>query len=55
MRRIKILVATTIMAFSSLVAVAAPANAVVCHEDINSCCEDPVILGKEYNLWDCMT
>ena len=53
MRKVKILLAATVMAFSSLVAVAGPAGAVVCHEEPGSCCEDPTILGKEYNLWDC--
>ena len=55
MRRVKLLVAATVMAFSSLIAFAGPANAIVCIEETDNCCEDPVILGKEYNLWDCMT
>ena len=55
MRRVKILIAATVMAFSSMVAIAGPASAVVCIEDggTTMCCEDPVILGKEYNFWDC--
>ena len=53
MRRVKIVVAAVVMAFSSMVAFAGPAGAVVCMEEPGSCCEDPVILGKEYNFWDC--
>ena len=55
MRRVKILVATTIMAFSSLVAFAGPSRAVVCIEDggTSMCCEPIRILGKEYHYINC--
>ena len=33
--------------------IAAPANAVVCHDDPGSCCGGVTILGKEYLHYDC--
>ena len=53
MRKVKIVLAAVVMAVSSLVAFASPAGAVVCHDEPGMCCEDPTILGKEYNFWDC--
>ena len=54
MRRIKILVATGIAAFSLLVPLASQAGAVVCiEENPGMCCGPIVILGKEYNFINC--
>ena len=55
MRRLKITLATALMAFGVLATSAAPANAVVCIEDggTSMCCEPIRILGKEYNWISC--
>jgi hypothetical protein len=52
-RKVKFVFVTAIAAFSLIGPFTGQASAVVCHEDPGSCCADPVILGKEYNLWDC--
>lgn len=53
MRRVKLLLAAVGLALASLPVVAAPAGAVVCHDEPGMCCEDPVILGKGINVIDC--
>ena len=51
MRKLKILVAAIVMAFSLLVPFAGPAGAVVCIEDMPTpCCGTVEIFGKEYQL-----
>lgn len=51
MRQMKLLIAAAIMAFSSLVAFAGPAGAVVCIEDMPTpCCGTVQILGKDYQV-----
>ena len=53
MRKVKILVASVVMAFSLLVPFAGTAGAVVCIEETSSCCGPITILGKEYNFISC--
>ncbi len=49
MRKVKLLVAATVLAFSGLIGFAGPAGAVVCIEDLPTpCCGTVVINGKEY-------
>ena len=51
-KRLKLLLVGCVVAVGSL-GIAAPANAVVCHDDPGSCCGGVVILGKEYLHYDC--
>ena len=51
-KKLRTLVIGAIVAVGSL-SVAAPAQAVVCHDDPGQCCQGIVILGKEYLHYDC--
>jgi hypothetical protein len=54
MRKVKLFLAVIGMALASLPVTAAPAGAVVCHDQPGMCCEDPVILGKPIDIpMDC--
>jgi hypothetical protein len=51
-KKLKMFLVVSVTALASL-SIAAPANAVVCHDDPGSCCGGIVILGKEYLHYDC--
>ena len=51
-KKLKLLLVGAAVTVTSL-GIAAPANAVVCHDDPGSCCGGIVILGKEYLAYNC--
>jgi hypothetical protein len=53
MRKIRSLLLVVALVWAGLLAAAPPASAVVCIEEINSCCEDVVVLGKTIVPIDC--
>lgn len=53
MRKIRSLLLVVALVWAGILAAAPPASAIVCIEDINSCCEDVVILGKTIVPIDC--
>jgi hypothetical protein len=53
MKKIRVLLAAVSLVWAGILAAAPPASAVVCIEEINSCCEDVVILGKTIVPIDC--
>jgi hypothetical protein len=53
MKKIRNLLIAVSLVWAGILAAAPPASAVVCIEDINSCCGDVVILGKTIVSIDC--
>ncbi|HJR46414.1 MAG TPA: hypothetical protein VJ927_12505 [Actinomycetota bacterium] len=53
MRKVRLFLATVVIALAALPVTAAPAAAVVCHDQPGMCCEDPEVLGKPINVIDC--
>lgn len=54
MRKIRSLLLAIALAWAAMLAAAPPAASIVCIEEINSCCEDVVILGKTVLQIDCV-
>ena len=51
MRKVKLLIAATVMAVAGLIGFASPSGAVVCIEDLPTpCCGTVTINGKEYQI-----
>jgi hypothetical protein len=51
-KKLRSLLIVTVVTLGSL-SIAAPAQAVVCHDNPGSCCGGVTILGKEYLHYDC--
>ena len=51
-KKMKLLLVGAVVAVGSL-GIAAPANAVVCHDDPGSCCGGITIMGKESLAYNC--
>ena len=53
MKRLKTFLVATVLALAAVPFAAAPANAVVCHENPGSCCGDVTVLGKTILTINC--
>ena len=53
MRKVRLFLGAMLIALTSLPLTAAPATAVVCHDQPGMCCEDPELFGKPINVIDC--